>query len=95
MVEEFHLSLFEDNKYRTYLRAVWDEQAVEGSLSADNIMAAMMIRDRAKKAESIVASEKLATIAKALGVVLRRFGETRKQRRNMVHGEVVPENDDE
>jgi hypothetical protein len=63
---------------------------VEGSLAADNIMAAEMIRDKAKAAGSELASEKLATISKALGVVQRRYGFSRKERRNMVRGEIVP-----
>jgi hypothetical protein len=89
MVEELHLGLFEDEKYRGYLWATYDEQAKEGSLSADNVMAAMMLRERAKKMDSPVALEKLATISKALGVVLKRYGETRKERRNTVGGEYV------
>jgi len=88
-VEAIHRALVEDKKYRGFLRAVWDEQAVEGSLAADNIMAARMIRDRAEADGSEVAGEKLATIAKALGVVLRRYHSTRKERRHMVQGEVV------
>jgi hypothetical protein len=90
MVEETHLQLIEDDKYRDYLNAVWDEQAVEGSLSADNIMAATMIRTKAvKMGNAILAREKLATISKSLGVVLRRYEFSRKQRRNTVGGEVV------
>jgi hypothetical protein len=89
-VEDIHRVLVEDADYRSYLRAVWDEQAVEGSLAADNIMAATLIRNKAKMVEgSDVGKEKLATIAKALGIVLRRYRASRKERRHMVHGEVV------
>lgn len=91
MVEDVHLALYEDDQYQSFLYAVYDEQAVEGSLAADNIMAAELIRDKAKKMDhGELAKEKLATIAKALGVVLRRYGFARKERRNMVRGEVVP-----
>jgi hypothetical protein len=90
-VEELHLILYEDEKYKALLYAVWDEQAVEGSLAADNIMAAGMIRELAEQRKRPeVRSQKLATIAKCLGVVLRRYQVSRKERRNMLHGEVVP-----
>ena len=91
LVEEAHISLYENVRYNSFLNAVYDEQAVEGSLSADNIMAATMIREHATKNEdNPLAGEKLATIAKALGVVLRRYEISRKERRNMIHGETVP-----
>lgn len=90
-VEDVHRILVDDESYLKLLYAVYDEQAVEGSLSADNIMAAEMIRDKAKKmgAEEL-AGEKLATISKALGVVLRRYGSSRKERRHTVGGQTVP-----
>ena len=90
-VEDIHRMLVEDEDYIAFLKAIYDEQAVEGSLSADNIMAAEMVRERAKKIDgSEVAKEKLATISKSLGVVLRRYGSSRKERRQTVHGEMVP-----
>jgi hypothetical protein len=92
-VEDVHRDLVEDDQYRAYLYACWDEQAVEGSLSADNTMAAKMIRDKAVEMdpEHMLAKEKLATISKSLGVVLRRYHASRKQRREMVGGEIVPD----
>jgi len=93
LVEDIHRALVNENpKYRAYLRATYDEHAVEGSLSADNTLAAMIIRDRAKDSEvyAEVAQEKLAIINMALGVVLRRYGASRKQRRNTVGGKIVP-----
>jgi hypothetical protein len=95
MIEDLHRILVdEDPKYRAYLRAVYDAHAVEGSLSADNILAAMIIREKAKAiGYTEVAEEKLAIINLALGVVLRRYKASRKQRRNMVAGEVVPTED--
>ena len=89
-VEDAYLRLVENEKFQAFIFAVYDEQTVEGSLAADNIMAAEMIRDKAKAAGSELASEKLATISKALGVVQRRYGFSRKERRNMVRGKIVP-----
>lgn len=89
MVEEVHLLLVEDEKYINYLNSVYDEQAVEGSLSADNLMAAQMIRDRGLRLQNGVSSEKLASISKALNIVLRRYGFSRKERRDSVGGEAV------
>lgn len=90
LVEDIHRVLVEDDKYRALLRATYDAHAVEGSLSCDNTLAAMMIRDKAKEMNSEIAGEKLAIINMALGVVLRRYKASRKQRRNMVGGEEVP-----
>jgi hypothetical protein len=97
LVEDIHRVLTNESpEYRGYLRAVYDAHAVEGSLAADNILASMMIREKAKELGSTeVAEEKLAIINLSLGVVLRRYKASRKQRRNMVHGEEVPNDNDE
>jgi hypothetical protein len=84
--------------YEAYLDAVYDEDAVEGSLSADNIEASRMIRDHAREVigendtvrDDYVASKKLATIVKALNVVLRRYGASRNQRAVTIDGHPVP-----
>jgi len=89
-VEDAYLALVQNEKFQAFIFAVYDEQAVEGSLAADNIMAAEMIRDKAKAAGSDLAKEKLATISKALGVVQRRYGFSRKERRYMIRGEIIP-----
>lgn len=89
MVEEVHLLLAEDEEYVGYLNAVWDEQAVEGSLSADNLMAAQMVRERAKAIGNGAKSEKLASISKSINIILRRYGFSRKERRDTVSGETV------
>jgi hypothetical protein len=96
LVEDIHRTLVnESERYRSLLRATYDAHAVEGSLSADNILAAMMIRDKAKDiGSSEVAEEKLAIINLALGVVLRRYKMSRKQRRHMIHGEVEDTSND-
>jgi hypothetical protein len=97
LVEDIHRILVNDDaKYRAYLRAVHDSHAVEGSLSCDNTLAAMILREKAKEIGSTeVAEEKLAIINLALGVVLRRYHASRKQRRNMLHGKQVPTENDE
>jgi hypothetical protein len=94
-VEDIHRVLVNENaKYRSYLRAVYDAHAVEGSLAADNILAAMIIREKAKELGSTeIVEEKLAIINLALGVVLRRYHASRKQRRNMLGGEEVTTGD--
>ena len=86
-VDAIHVKLWADDGYRAFLDAVYDEDAVEGSLSADNIFAAMMIRDYAKaNGDHYVAGKKVATISKALAVVLRRYGIGRKERSREVAG---------
>ena len=95
MVDELHNKLFENGKYKLFLEGVWDEQCIEGSLAADNFKAAEMIRDQAVKENSPVAREKLATIVKSLGIVLKRYGISRKERRQTVDGEIVPNNNEE
>jgi len=88
LVDDIHCVLvIENDDYRRYLQAVWNKQAVEGSLATDDIMAATMIRNKAKEMGSELANEELAAIVKALRVVLRRYGSSRKERRNMVGGE--------
>jgi hypothetical protein len=92
MVEEVHFRLYPNPDYAALLNAVWDSEAVEGSLAADNYKAADMIREEAKRQGNTVLSTKnWATIAKSLGVVLRRFESDRKTRRQTVHGERVPD----
>lgn len=90
MVEEIHTALYDKPVYRSLIMAVWDSEAVEGSLAADNHMAAQMIRSEAKtRNQHELAGKNLATISKSLGVVLRRFELDRKTRRHMVEGVVV------
>lgn len=90
-VEDVHRALWDgDPKYREFLEAVWDSDAVEGSLAIDNTMAAMMIREKAKDIDgNPVGKKKLDTVVKALGVVLRRYEASRKERRHTIHGERV------
>jgi hypothetical protein len=87
-VEAIHQSLWDtSDEYRAFLEAVWDSDAVEGSLAIDNTMAAMLIREKAAKVDgNPVAHKRLDTIVKSLGVVLRRYQNSRKERRDTVAG---------
>lgn len=95
-VEDVHCSLLvsdeDGERYRSLLDAVYDEDAVEGSLSVDQTLAAQMIRSYASDQNSkhVLAAKKIATIAKSLNVVLRRYNASRTERRNTVGGVVVP-----
>jgi cobalamin biosynthesis protein CobD/CbiB len=90
-VENIHKDLIEEDnaKYIAYLQACFDAEAEEGSLAADNHEAARMIRERAETDNNPAKGYKIATIAKALNIVLKRYGVSRKQRKNTVGGEYV------
>lgn len=93
-IEDIHIILYEDGTYQRFLDAVYDEDAVEGSLAADNLEAARMIREYARQdnRNTYVGDKKLVTISKSLGVVLRRYGMSRKERARMIDGETVESN---
>jgi hypothetical protein len=96
-VEVAHLALWNSNdQYRAYHEAVWDSDALEGSISIDATMAAQMLRGYAKEklAGNPAGEKNLDTIKKSLGVVLRRYGNSRKERRHTVAGQVVPGDND-
>lgn len=81
-VDEIHLQLWADPSYRKLQDAVYSEQAVEGSLIADDFELARMIRVHAKKiGNPYVANQKLDTLRKSALVVARRYGISRKERR--------------
>lgn len=86
MVETIVLTLWNDDTFQSYIEPVWNEQSVEGTLYADDIQAAGMIRDQAKKDNNpAVANQKLAVLAKVLtNVVLRRYGISRNERRQAI-----------
>lgn len=86
-VEEIHRRLHDDPLYRSLISATTNAQAVEGSLATDDIMAATMIRDMAKSIGSDIGQQQLATIVKALRVVLRRYGASRRERGEIVEKE--------
>ena len=80
-VDDIHVALWSNPDYHRALDAVYDEDAIEGSLAADNFVAAGMIRNYARENNNhFVKDKKLATIVKALGIVLRRYGISRKER---------------
>jgi hypothetical protein len=82
LVEQAHLALLADDKYAAFLSAVENKDAIEGSLEADDYVAAKMIREWAMLHGILeLGREQLASILKALKVVLRRYGLSRKQRR--------------
>jgi hypothetical protein len=97
LVEDIHRILVnESEEYRAYLRAVDDRKAVTGSLSFDNCKACEMIKAKATDIGSTeVADELLGVINSALGVVLRRYKASRKQRRNTLAGQEVPSDNGE
>lgn len=82
MIDALHLSLWEDPEYQKFLDAVYNEQAVEGSTACDDVEASRMLRKKAREqGNQYIAGLKLATIMKGLHVVLRRYGISRKERR--------------
>lgn len=90
-VDDIHVALWgESEDYVQLLDAVYDEQAVEGSLSIDNAKAAEIIRNYAREHKiAYVANQKLSPISKALNVVLRRYHMSRQERRVTVGGETM------
>ena len=96
LVENIFRVLYDGNEeFHEYMEAVYDADAQEGSLAADNHCAAEMIRNQAKKdGLTHLGEKKLAVIVNALGVVTRRWGLDRKTRRNTVSGQIIPSNGD-
>jgi hypothetical protein len=88
--EEVHQLLWEDPEYRQYFNAAYNDQAVEGSLIADDFMAVSKIKAKAKAQEvgnQSVAAAKIHDLTIALHRVAGRYeGLTRKERRAMVNG---------
>ena len=95
-VDDIHVALWEDPEYQRLLHAIWPSETVEGGFGEDDSEAARMIRKYAAENDyPIAANAKLHSIILSLHVVCRRFGQSRVQRRNRVHGEIVPPNGDE
>jgi len=82
LVEEIIVRLWDsDENFMKYVAAIYDSDAVEGSLVEDDTMAALIIRDIAKKEKQMeVADKNLHTIKLAMKVGLRRFGVSRPER---------------
>ena len=83
-VESLFLPLYEtDAKFRDLLEAVYDSEAVEGSLRADDYDAVTLLRDSAPDGSRVRLSNK-ETLRRALNVVLRRYSISRNDRRGSV-----------
>lgn len=81
-VEEVIVKLWDVNEqFMKLVTAIYDSESVEGSLEDDDMMAAIVIRDVAKKEGHVeVADQKVHTIKLAMRVALRRFGVSRPER---------------
>lgn len=97
LVEDIHRRLLSDPQrsadYQKLMAAIYDEQAVERKLIADDVLCAQMIREKASEDDTYVdlAKESLGAIMQAHQVVLRRYGQSRKDRRDTVGGVRVPD----
>jgi hypothetical protein len=84
VVESLHLKLLDGpdaETYRRYLDAINKDHAKEGSIAIDDTMAALMIRDLARREnEPLVKDAQLADVVRALRTVLRRYVQSRKER---------------
>ncbi len=90
-VEVVVLRIWEDPQYQRLVKAVTNSEAVEGSLSDDDVAAAGYLREFAKaNGVDDVGKANTKAIRTAMGVVLRRYGQSREQRRFIVSGETAP-----
>lgn len=79
---EIFKRLCENEKFLSYINAAYDEEAVEGNTIADQLQAAEMIRDEARKmGDVVVMKSNLWALRKALRVVLDRYAMLPEQRR--------------
>lgn len=87
-VEAIHLRLWEQEDYQKYFEPIWRDETIEGTFQADDIMAAQHIRNFALTGRDypLAARAKLNAIVNSLGVVLRRYGISRKERQNSIGG---------
>jgi hypothetical protein len=76
LVDDVVIRLWENESFAQHVRS---PTPIEGSRKLDEILAARMIRDAdAMAGGTLLANEKLATIVRAMRVVLRRYGQGRK-----------------
>jgi len=81
-VDQIHVNLWPDEKYRALLAATSNSAAEEGSTIADDFEASRMIREWAEEnGNAYIAGQNLTTLKLALGVVMRRYCMTRKLRK--------------
>ena len=80
-VETIILSIYEDPKVQKFITPIYREQTVEGNFALDDGQLALLVREEARRrADPILANEKLAVIVKALNSVLRRYHLSRSER---------------
>jgi hypothetical protein len=92
-VDVVYLLLRNDSKFASLLDGTINSESVNGAIIDDDVKAAEMIIEKAKELDdNVLASKNTATVRHALGIVLNRYGESRKARRNRLHGEQVKEN---
>lgn len=90
-VEPLFINLWDEEEFRQYFNGVYDSDCAEGSIKADEHMAAMRVRESAIEAgDHFLAKKNIATIVKSLHVVMNRFGLNRSQRRQMVGDQRIP-----
>jgi hypothetical protein len=95
-VEEIHLRMWEQPDYRRYFAPIWREETIEGSFIDDDACVAQMVRKYAGENSFPIASHaNLASIRHSLIVVARRYGLSRKERQQMVGGQIVERGDDD
>ena len=94
--------LFEDQsergtQFRRALNATNNAGAWQGSMIADDFAASIMIKEAADRygGYDLVEGANWTQIRLALRVVMRRWGISREERRNMLGEEIVPNGDDE
>ena len=93
-VDDIFLRLWEQPQFRALFAAIHTSQTIEGSFSADDHVAAEMIRKYANEHHFPIASTtQLAAIIFSLHVVCRRYGQSRNERRYMVKGQHVNMNE--
>jgi hypothetical protein len=95
-VDTIFVHLWENEQFRRLLDGVYDSDTVEGSRSADDIFAAVMIRDAAKqRGDLYVAGKNAATLSRSMRVVAKRYGIGRKERAHEVAGQIVNMSNDD
>jgi hypothetical protein len=84
-VMEINETLWEDPEYQKYLEAIFDEQAVTGSVDTDHFVAAQMIKAKAREMGMVqLQNEKEWAIVKALRRVLGRYEKMSLQERREI-----------
>jgi hypothetical protein len=82
-IEAYVIKLYPDPLFRRLSEAAFPEDALEGSLPADNFARAMMLREAAREADDDqVGSADLAKISRTIGAVMMlKYGFSRRKRR--------------